>query len=63
MRKKINSILKEVLEEVTPSKHDLDKIKEDLNKFLREFKKRLKINAEVFVGGSLAKNTLIKKDI
>ena len=63
MRKKADSILKEVLEKVTPSKDELNKIKEYLNKFLKEFKKRLKVNAEIFVGGSLAKNTLIKKDV
>jgi|TARA_Y100000310_G_scaffold4292_1_gene5173 tRNA nucleotidyltransferase (CCA-adding enzyme) len=63
MKKKINSILKEVLEKVTPSKDELNKIKEDLDRFLKEFKKRNNLNVEVFVGGSLAKNTLIKKDV
>ncbi len=65
MTKKINSILKEVLKKVEPSKKELDVIDNSLKEFLEKFKKKLKnmkIDAEVFVGGSVAKNTLIKKD-
>ncbi len=65
MPKNINSILKEVLEEVTPSKEELKNIKGLVNNFvikLEEKIKKLKLNAEVFVGGSFAKNTMIKKD-
>ncbi len=64
-RKKINFILKEVLKKVEPPKEDLKVIKDSLKDFLERFEKRLKtlkINAEVFVGGSFAKNTIIKKD-
>ena len=65
MTKKINSILTEVLEKVEPPKEELKVINENLEDFLEKVKKRikvLKINAEVFVGGSFAKNTVIKKD-
>lgn len=61
---KINSILKEILKENKPSKEDLEKINFHLDEFLKKLEKKLeelKINAEIFVGGSLAKGTLIKK--
>jgi len=64
-RKKINLVLKEVLEKVEPPKEDLELIENSLKDFLKRFEKELKslrINAEVFVGGSFAKNTVIKKD-
>jgi tRNA nucleotidyltransferase (CCA-adding enzyme) len=63
--KKINSILKQVLEEIKPQKQELKIIKNSLNIFLKKLKteiKKLNINASLFVGGSIAKNTLIKKD-
>ena len=66
MTKKINSILKEVLEKVKPSKRKLEMIETSLKEFLKKFEKRvkvLKINAEIFVGGSFAKDTMIEKDI
>lgn len=65
MTKKINFILAEVLERVEPSKEELDIINNSLKEFLENFEKKLrflKINAEVFVGGSFAKNTVIKKN-
>ncbi len=65
MTKKINSILAEVLEKVELPKEELKVIDDSLKDFLEKVKKRikvLKINAEVFVGGSVAKNTMIKKD-
>ena len=64
-RKKINSVLKEVLKKVEPAKEDIELIENSLKDFSERFEKRLKvlkINAEVFVGGSFAKNTVIKKD-
>lgn len=66
MSKKINQILKEVLEDIEPSKKEKKDIKASLDNLLKKIKKNigvLKINTEVFVGGSFAKNTLIKKDI
>ncbi len=64
-RKKINSVLKEVLERVEPPKEDLELIKNSLKEFSEKFEeklKKLKIDAEIFIGGSFAKNTVIKKD-
>ncbi|MDO8622823.1 MAG: nucleotidyltransferase domain-containing protein, partial [archaeon] len=58
-------VLKEVIKKITPSNNELKDIKKILDEFLVEFKKnskKLKIDAEVFVGGSFAKGTVIKKD-
>ncbi len=63
--KKINSILAQVLIKVEPPKEELEIIKNSLRDFLEKFDKKvkkLKIDAEVFVGGSFAKETVIKKD-
>lgn len=60
-----NKILKEVLERVTPPEKDMKMIEDSLKDFVAKVGKRilsLKIDAEIFVGGSFAKNTLIKKD-
>ncbi len=65
MTNKINSILEEVLGKIEPPKEDLEIIKNSLKDFLEKFDKkvkRLKIDAEVFIGGSFAKETVIKKD-
>ncbi len=62
--KKVDNFLKEVLNEINPPKEDLDSISKYLKKFLDDFEKKLnreKISAEIFVGGSFAKKTLIKK--
>ena len=60
---KINSILKEVLEKISPPKEDLKFIDETLKKFLKELKKKIgRLKVDVFIGGSFAKNTVIKKD-
>jgi len=65
MVKKVDSILKEVLEKVKPSEEELKFINENLEEFIKQFNsnaKKLKINAEAFIGGSFAKKTVIKKD-
>lgn len=65
MSKKINLILKEVLKKIEPSKEDLDFINKSLNEFKQKIISKIKqskINAEIFVGGSFAKQTMIKKD-
>jgi len=65
MKKNINSVLKEVLEKVKPSKQELNEISKTLKANLKRVEaniKRNRINADVFVGGSFAKRTLIKKD-
>ncbi len=64
-REKIDSLLKEVLEKMKPPKEDLELIENSMKDFLNKLKenlKALKINAEIFVGGSFAKNTIVKKD-
>ncbi|MBS3085812.1 hypothetical protein J4225_03965 [Candidatus Pacearchaeota archaeon] len=61
----VNSIFKEVLIKVNPS-NDFKEITPILNKFLEKLKrgiKKQKIKAEVFVGGSFAKRTIIKREI
>jgi tRNA nucleotidyltransferase (CCA-adding enzyme) len=63
--KKINSILKEVLERIEPKKEELDLIDDSLKNFLRKIGekiKKYKVDVEIFIGGSFAKNTVIKKD-
>lgn len=63
--KKVSSILKKVLEKIKPPKEDLNFIEDTLKKFLIDLKKRIKqnkINAEIFIGGSFAKETVILKD-
>lgn len=62
MKQKTDSILKEILERINPSKEELKIINEQLNTFLNKLNSRIKkLNAEAFVGGSFAKRTLIKK--
>ena len=65
MTRKINEILEQVLKNVKPEENEIDEIRSSLDKILEILKKKLlalKIDAELFVGGSFAKNTLIKKD-
>lgn len=65
MTRKISLILKEVLKKIEPTKKELETIGNSFKEFLKKFEKRLKtlkINAEVFVGGSFAKKTMIKKN-
>ena len=62
---KLDSILKEVLKKIEPPKEDLKVIDSSLKEVLEKIKqriKKLKIAAEIFVGGSFAKDTVIKKD-
>ena len=62
---KVDSILNEVLEKVKPSGEELKFINGKLEEFIKQFNlnaRKLKIKAESFVGGSFAKDTVIKKD-
>ncbi len=62
--KKINSILDEVLKEIKPSKKEIEEINVLLKKFLQNFKKKIKssrLDAEIFIGGSFAKKTMVKR--
>jgi len=65
MVNKINSVLKEVLVKIKPSKKEIQNIEKHIKDFTRKLDsnaKKLKINAESFVGGSFAKGTAIKKN-
>jgi tRNA CCA-adding enzyme len=64
MTAKIDLILKEALERIKPKKDELEEIDKNLKHFIKEIKKRIRelnIKAEIFIGGSYAKKTLIKK--
>ncbi len=64
MKQKINSVLQQVLKEIKPSKEEFKNIEESLDELLKKLNKNIKntkINAEIFVGGSFAKKTVIKK--
>lgn len=63
-KQKIEEVLKEVLEKIKPPEKKLEEVKFFLWKFLKDVEKEIKrlgINAEIFVGGSYAKDTMIKK--
>lgn len=65
MTKKINEVLKEALTEAKPSLKEIGDIENRLKDFLIKLNHKLKsskIDAEVFVGGSYAKRTLIKRE-
>ena len=62
--KETKKILKEVLERVKPSEEELKDIGKNVESFCKDIKEKLKksnVNAEIFVGGSFAKDTVIKK--
>jgi tRNA nucleotidyltransferase (CCA-adding enzyme) len=64
--KKHNLILKKVLEKISPEKERIRFMEKELRSFLTKVNKNIKkfkINAEIFVGGSFAKKTLIKKKV
>ncbi|MDD5192662.1 MAG: nucleotidyltransferase domain-containing protein [Candidatus Nanoarchaeia archaeon] len=63
--KNINQILKQQIEQIKPDRNTLSEIKATTNDFIKNLEKKLKsknFRAEVFVGGSLSKGTLIKKN-
>ena len=65
MPNKINSVLKEVIEKVRPNEGEMKELDNLLKNFLTRLKSRiksLKIDAEIFIGGSYAKKTMIRKD-
>ncbi|MEN7982288.1 MAG: nucleotidyltransferase domain-containing protein [Nanoarchaeota archaeon] len=62
---KTNTIFKEVLEKIEPEKEAIKFIEDSLQDFLKKINKNIKsskIKAEIFIGGSFAKKTVIKKD-
>jgi tRNA CCA-adding enzyme len=58
-------VYEEILELISPEKEKIEFIEKSLKEFLSKINlniKKAKIKAEIFVGGSFAKKTLIKKD-
>ncbi len=65
MAQKIKEVLEKALAEAKPSDKEIHDIESKIRDFLERLRKELKalkIHAEVFVGGSFAKKTLIKKE-
>jgi tRNA CCA-adding enzyme len=63
--KKFDSVLNEVLKRIEPPKEDVEFIERYLKDFIKKFESELnkyKVVADIFVGGSFAKKTIIKKD-
>ncbi len=63
--KNLKEFFKEKAEEIKPSDSDVIKIEKNLKEILNEINKKIKkgkIESNVFVGGSYAKGTLIKKE-
>ncbi len=62
---KTRKILTKKLDEIKPSKKETETIKKKTNNFCKKLEKEIKknkIKADVFVGGSLAKKTILKKE-
>ena len=62
---KINSILRDVILKIKPSKEEFEEMNKLIDDFVNRIDKKikeLKIDAEIFIGGSFAKKTVIKKD-
>jgi tRNA nucleotidyltransferase (CCA-adding enzyme) len=62
---KINSVLKHQISLISPSKQELSEIEKETREVVKELNKSIKkhkIKADIFIGGSYAKGTLIKKD-
>ena len=60
----MKNVLFEALEKIKPKNEEMKLIDSELQKFLAKINsriKKLKIDADVFVGGSFAKKTLVKK--
>lgn len=63
--KKIKSVLEDALDKISPSEEDLKEIEENLKEIKSKISKSIKkskIKVDFFVGGSYAKDTLVKKD-
>lgn len=56
---KIDKIFKEILTKITPEDLEIKRISEETSKFLEELSE---LGLKANIGGSLAKNTMIKKD-
>lgn len=66
MSKKNDALYSEILNRINPSVEEVAKIEKNLLPFLKKIQEKInkqKIKVQIFVGGSFAKKTLIKKDI
>ncbi len=66
MTKKHDLVLEKVLKEISPSEQKLEFMENKLDVFLAKTTKRIKklgLDLEIFIGGSFAKKTLVKKRI
>ena len=63
MSKKLREVLEKQLESTEVPKEELEKIEKEGEKFVKLVKKALRGRGEVFIGGSLAKGTLINKKV
>jgi tRNA nucleotidyltransferase (CCA-adding enzyme) len=64
--RKIDLVLREVSDKINPDKEVMDFMSATLKNFEDEINCRIKkfnLDVELFVGGSFAKNTLIKKEV
>jgi len=62
---KIKEVLEKQIEEIKPEEEIVERINKVSKDFISDLKKKIKIkkiNADIFIGGSIAKNTLVKKD-
>jgi len=65
MKNQINEILKNISKRVSPETKEIEEINTTLRNLKLKIEEKLKsnkINAEVFVGGSFAKGTMLRKD-
>jgi len=63
--KKIDSVLNATLKKIEPKKEELEFMNKSSTDFLKQIKKTIassKIDTEPFIGGSFAKNTIVKKN-
>jgi tRNA nucleotidyltransferase (CCA-adding enzyme) len=62
MKQKISQILKEELAKIKPDEKEIKRYSEEMKALIENLGKKLKGKANVMLGGSFAKNTVIKKD-
>lgn len=66
MTKQVDKVLREVVKQIEPPTEQVSVAEKEIKKFVKEFKevlKRAKVKANVFVGGSFAKGTVVLKDV
>jgi len=66
MIKKTDSLYEEILNKINPSVEEIARIEKNLLPFLRKIQEKInkyQLKVQIFVGGSFAKKTLIRKDM